>query len=55
MTKLVNFDAETLSSSLEGTQPRPRVGVMLCTFGSVSPSFFTFQFRTHCYAQLYAR
>ena len=44
MTKsLVNFDAKTLTSSLEGTQPRSTLGVKFCTFGLVSPSFFTFQ------------
>ena len=43
MAKLMNFDAETLSSSLEDTPPRPRVGVKFCTFGSVASTFFTFQ------------
>ena len=43
MAKLMNFDAETLSSSLKDTQPRPRVGVKSCSFGSVTPSLFIFQ------------
>ena len=43
MAKLMNFDAETLSSSLEDTRPRPRVGVKFCTFGSVAQTFFPFQ------------
>ena len=55
MVKLVNFDAGTLSSSLEGNQPRPRVGIR-CSFGSLAPSFFTFQIhffhKTYCFAQL---
>ena len=43
MVKLVNFDAENPSSSLEGAQPRPRVGVRPGTFSSLAQSFFTFQ------------
>ena len=43
MPKLVIFDAETLSTSLEESQPRPQVGVGAHTFGSLSPSFFTFK------------
>ena len=36
MVKLVNFDAETLSSSLEGTQPRPKWVLCLALLVSIS-------------------
>ena len=42
MAKLMNFDAETLSSSLEDTRPRPRVGVKFLHFWLSSSNIFHF-------------
>ena len=55
MVKLVNFDAETLSSSLEGTQPRPKWVLCLALLAQYlhhSSLFSCNFFRNHCFAPL---